>query len=231
VTPVFPAWFGIICAVGVMTGALCALVILADVLRHPQPMPVMNLVWPICALFGTPAVLALYFRGRRAPQRSARPFAIVVAEGTLHCGSGCALGDIVAEWWAFAAPSAAVAAGWHTLFAEKTYAVWLLDFVLAFAFGIAFQYFSIVPMRKLSPGKGLIAALKADALSLAAWQIGMYGAMAFLQFVIFEHCFGGQAAVDSVEFWAAMQVAMIAGFAASYPMNWWLILAGIKERM
>jgi hypothetical protein len=34
-----------------------------------------------------------------------------------------------------------------------------------------------------------------------------------------------------VEFWGAMQVAMIAGFITSYPMNWWLIRVGIKERM
>jgi len=28
-----------------------------------------------------------------------------------------------------------------------------------------------------------------------------------------------------------MQFAMIAGFATAYPMNWWLIRRGIKEKM
>jgi hypothetical protein len=28
-----------------------------------------------------------------------------------------------------------------------------------------------------------------------------------------------------------MQIGMIAGFATSYPMNWWLIRAGFKEAM
>ncbi|MEO8081682.1 MAG: DUF4396 domain-containing protein [Caldimonas sp.] len=28
-----------------------------------------------------------------------------------------------------------------------------------------------------------------------------------------------------------MQVAMVAGFVTAYPVNWWLIRAGIKERM
>jgi hypothetical protein len=28
-----------------------------------------------------------------------------------------------------------------------------------------------------------------------------------------------------------MQLAMIAGFGTSYPVNWWLITKGIKERM
>jgi len=32
------------------------------------------------------------------------------------------------------------------------------------------------------------------------------------------------------EFWFMMQIAMIAGFLTSYPV-WWLVEAGIKERM
>ena len=28
-----------------------------------------------------------------------------------------------------------------------------------------------------------------------------------------------------------MQIAMMAGFVTSYPVNWWLINSGLKERM
>jgi len=28
-----------------------------------------------------------------------------------------------------------------------------------------------------------------------------------------------------------MQLAMLAGFATSYPVNWWLIRSGLKEQM
>jgi Domain of unknown function (DUF4396) len=111
------------------------------------------------------------------------------------------------------------------------YAVWVLDFVFAYALGIVFQYYAIVPMRGLSPGQGLVAAVKADTASLIAWQVGMYGFMAFAQFYLFPHLTGQRAPVNSVEFWAAMQVAMVAGFLTSYPVNWWLVGAGIKERM
>jgi hypothetical protein len=31
----------------------CALVIAADLIRHPQKMWIMNLVWPLTALFGS----------------------------------------------------------------------------------------------------------------------------------------------------------------------------------
>ena len=243
----FPSWLSALCIVSLVVGLLCALIVLIDVWRRPQHMKIMNIVWPVCALFGTVFVLWLYIRfGREAADQSnqtehggkdssmpgvSQPYPIIVAKGTLHCGAGCTLGDIVAEWLAFAAPTIAIAFGWHSLFEEKTYAVWILDFLLAFAFGIIFQYFAIVPMRKLPPGEGIIAALKADSLSLTAWQIGMYCLMAVLQFAVFKRTFGAEAPVDSVEFWGAMQLAMIGGFITSYPMNWWLIRSGIKERM
>ncbi|HEY2035021.1 MAG TPA: DUF4396 domain-containing protein [Rhizomicrobium sp.] len=121
--------------------------------------------------------------------------------------------------------------GWHWLFAEKIFAVWVLDFILAFFFGIAFQYFTIAPMRGLGLRDGLIAALKADALSLTAWQIGMYGLMAIAQFWLFRGIFGARVDASMPEFWFAMQIAMIAGFITSYPVNWWLLRAGLKEKM
>ncbi len=128
---------------------------------------------------------------------------------------------------------AAVAAafGWKSLFGEKTFAVWIFDFILAFVLGIAFQYFTIQPMRHLSAMRGLVEALKADAASITAWQIGMYGFMAFAQFAWFAQAFGGEARVDTPEFWFAMQIAMLCGFATSYPVNWLLIRLGVKEEM
>lgn len=155
----------------------------------------------------------------------------MVLKGSSHCGAGCTLGDIVAEWTAFAFPVVATWFGWHSLFDEKLFAVWIADFLLAFLFGVGFQYFTIQPMRGLSPLQGIVAALKADVLSITAWHIGMYGLMAAIQFLWFTPAYGGIASVATPEFWFAMQLAMLAGFLASYPMNWWLIAAGFKERM
>ncbi len=240
----FPPWLDTLCTCTLVLGLLCAIAILTDILRRPPKMRIMSVVWPVSALFGTILVLWFYIgwgreknvnpRGKAARSRTAgkpQPFPIVVARGTLHCGAGCTLGDIVAEWLAFAVPGFAVVFGWHSLFAERAYAVWLLDFAVAFVFGILFQYFAIAPMRQLSVRQGIVAALKADTLSLAAWQIGMYCLMAYLQFVVFENSFHGPAPVNSVEFWSEMQLSMLAGFVTSYPMNWWLIRAGIKESM
>ncbi|MHA6720217.1 DUF4396 domain-containing protein [Sphingomonas sp. RS6] len=155
----------------------------------------------------------------------------MVLKGASHCGAGCTLGDIIAEWAAFAVPAIAIWFGWQSLFAEKLFAVWIVDFLLAFLIGVGFQHFTIKPTRDLSPGQGIIAALKADIASITAWQVGMYGLMAVIQFAWFKPAYGGIADVATPEFWFAMQLAMLAGFATSYPVNWRLIRAGLKERM
>jgi hypothetical protein len=235
----FPDWLIILSWSALYLGVGCAALILVDVARFPQHMGIMNVVWPVTALFGTVLVAALYFKyGRNAEpslhseksQAPETPFPIMVAKGTLHCGAGCTLGDVIAETLAFLFPAIAILFGWKTIFADKTYAVWILDFVLAFGLGIVFQYFAIVPMRKLAPLEGLREAFKADALSLICWQIGMYGLM-FLAQRYFSASFGQQAKPDSPVFWFAMQIAMVAGFVTSFPANWWLIRAGIKEKM
>ncbi|GKS57975.1 membrane protein [Nitrospira sp.] len=223
------AAFSLIVSVG------CALVIAFDIAAgRRQHAWIMNVVWPITALYAGPLALWAYYRlgrlsthhrmqeataqGRKPPAKE-KPFWQSVGLAATHCGSGCTLGDIVAESILLVLP--------FTLFGKAIFAAWLVDFVAAFLFGIAFQYFTIMPMRKLSPRDGLVAALKADTLSLTAWQVGMYGWMAIVTFVIMGH----QLDKTGPFFWFMMQIAMLAGFLTSYPINWWLLKAGIKERM
>ena len=170
-------------------------------------------------------------RDEKMPAKAETSFAVKVGKGGSHCGSGCTLGDIFAEWLVFFVPLIAVWFGYKSLFADKIFAVWIIDYIFAFAFGVAFQYFTIKPMRNLSPSRALIAAVKADVASLTAWQVGMYGFMAIAYFYIFRTILGLTLHVNSVEFWFMMQIAMLFGFATSYPVNWWLIRSGIKEAM
>jgi len=83
-------------------------------------------------------------------------------------------------------------------------------------------------MRNLSPGQGLVASLKADTLSLTAWQLGMYGWMALCLFVWFSE---QTLPKTSAAFWFMMQIAMLCGLVVAYPVNAWLIRKGIKEAM
>jgi uncharacterized protein DUF4396 len=242
-----PSWLHILSVVALAAGFLCAGIVLLDVLRSPQRMAIMNVVWPITALFGTVVIVWLYFRygklatrqavrsaehaGQKPPAPRETPFPAIVAKGAFHCGSGCCIGDICAEWLAFAFPAIALWLGWQQFFQEKMFAVWILDFVFAFVLGIAFQYFTIVPMRQLGKLEGIWQAIKADTFSLTAWQVGMYGFMAIAAFWLFRGVLGVRLEVNTAEFWFMMQIAMICGFATSYPVNWWLIKAGIKEKM
>ena len=227
-------WLTTIAIVSLVVAAGCALVIALDLAADPQHMWIMNVVWPLTALYAGPLALWSYYRVGRLSSREKvkqaqqrreempgkkKPFWQTSAIGATHCGSGCALGDICAEWFIFFVPL--------TLFGRTIFAAWVIDYILAFLFGIAFQFFTIKPMRQLSTGEGLKAALKADTLSLTSWQLGMYGWMAIAVFVIFGH----ELQKTDPVFWFMMQIAMIAGFVTSYPLNWWLIRKGVKEAM
>lgn len=245
-----PDWLHVLSIASLALGFASSLIIAADEVRHPQEMWIMNVVWPVSALFGSMLILWAYFAfGRLAAKQSpssggkvkdkahahGQPdqpsFPIKVGKGALHCGSGCTLGDILAEWLAFLVPAIAILLGWQWLFETKMFAVWILDYIFAFMLGIAFQYFTIQPMRNLSVSEGLVQAVKADAASLTAWQVGMYGFMAVAYFYIFRQALGAELRVDSAEFWFMMQIAMLCGFVTSYPVNWWLIRKGVKEAM
>jgi len=206
----------------------CALWIALDETRHPQSMGVMNVVWPVTALyFSVFAVWAYYHAGR---QRTAidmhmhggatkhSPTAMQVALGTSHCGAGCMLADVLCEF--------AIAATGVTLLGSVLWAEYAIDLVAAWALGIVFQYFAIKPMRTITTGQAIGAAIKADTLSIAAFQVGMYAWMALVHYRLFPHLTAFRPA-----YWLMMQAAMICGFATSYPMNWWLIRRGLKEAM
>ncbi|HTV80486.1 MAG TPA: DUF4396 domain-containing protein [Steroidobacteraceae bacterium] len=226
-----PPWLHDLSLAMLALAGLCSAVLAVHLLKHPQRMWIMNLVWPLCALFGSLWILWQYFRHGRSDAAGRRSFAVSVANGTLHCGSGCTLGDLLAEALVWVAPVIATWFGWRHLFRERIFAVWVLDYLLAFAVGIAFQYFTLAPMRGLSFLQGIRAAVKADALSLTAWQIGMYGFMAIAYFHWFGTLLHTSLSPDRPEFWFMMQLAMACGFITSYPVNWWLIRKGIKDRM
>ncbi len=230
-----PSSLVVVATGSLLLGAVCALTIVCDLaLGWKQRMWIMNVVWPVTALWAGPFALGAYFRyGRDASEKRSReakaqgrkppnqkhPFAVLAAKGTTHCGAGCSLADIIAEWVLVAIPL--------TLFGKKIFGAWAVDYVLALLIGIAFQYFTIKPMKGLSRGEGLKEAAKADFLSLTAWQVGMYGWMAVATFGLF----GRELDKTAPVFWFMMQIAMFLGFFTAYPVNWWLLKRGVKERM
>ncbi len=150
-----------------------------------------------------------------------RPRWVTMAIEVSHCGSGCTLGDVISE---FAIFWLGLTIAGVTLGAE-----YVGDYIFALAFGIIFQYFAIAPMRGLRLKAGLIAAAKADFISLTAFEIGLFSWMAIMAFVLFpapDHLMPSSAA-----YWLLMQIGLIIGYFSSWPANVWLVKRGIKVPM
>ncbi len=248
----YPQWLHILSWAYLSLSFACAAFILIDEFRRPQKMMIMNVVWPITALYFGPLAVWGYLKSglkttaqhmRRmhaeiraeldAEQRSgragvspgkatgeSRPTVEQIAVGVSHCGAGCTLGDIGAEWWVFLTALGFAGGEFQTRI--------LLDFLLAWGFGVAFQYFTIAPMRGLSAGKGIVQAMRVDTLSIVAFQIGMTAWMALTYYVIFP---APHLKTNEAVFWFMMQIAMMVGFFTSYPANAFLLGHGWKEKM
>ena len=105
---------------------ICAIVIAIDETRHPQKMWIMNVVWPVTALYFSAFVLWGYFRIGRGMAKSAMPGMSMdvqtpkteqkekkertrcdptwrqTAVSDTHCGAACVTGDVIAEFSLFA---------------------------------------------------------------------------------------------------------------------------------
>jgi hypothetical protein len=225
--------------VSIGTALLCALIIVLDEVRNPQPMGVMNVVWPVTALYFSIFAVWAYMRwgrpkaltrkpigstmndtsGEQAhPRRNPTPGQVAVSAS--HCGAGCMIADVLCAFL--------VAVASLRILGSSLWAEFLLDFIVAWMLGVLFQYFAIKPMRDLTPFQAVIVAAKADSLSIVAFQIGMYGWMALVHFKLFPdpHLTPFQS-----PFWLMMQTGMVCGFATTLPVNYLLIRNGVKEAM
>lgn len=230
----YPEWLHILAWVYIGICLACALGIAIHTLIRPQKMWIMGLVWPITALYMGPVAIYMYKRGLPVMERnSMTPQMKAIQErykdkpptmyqnilAVYHCGAGCSIGDLIAE---------SIVPTLGLTFAGEFGSKLVLDFVFAYILGIVFQYFTIVPMRGLSFGNGLVAAVRADTISITLFEIGMFAWMAIMYFLLFPspHLDPGLAV-----FWFNMQIAMIVGTATAVPANAWLIRKGWKEKM
>lgn len=218
--------------VSILVAFASAVMIGADILaRGRQIMGIMNVVWPVTALHWGPASLWGYFhigaKMRRQPGQSGHGAAEgeqaitwqMIAVSDSHCGAGCVLGDIAGEFIVFGT-------GWK-IAGQTLFASYAVDFIIAWALGILFQYFAIAPMRGLGVRQGVKAAIKADTLSIASFEVGLFGWMAIVNFVLFSP----PLRANQWAFWMMMQIGMTLGFFTASPVNRWLLEKGWKERM
>ena len=234
-------WLQLTACIWLATSAISFFVVLIDVPQRHLTMEIMKVVWPLTTLYMGPIGLYAYWSWGRLSvthspsadhptshhemaqhmdhhmsHRPSRPFWQSAFVSSTHCGAGCSLGDIIGEIILATIPF--VIAG------SSLFTSYVVDFVLAYIIGIAFQYFSIVPMHGLTPGEGLRAALKADTASLIAYEIGMFAWMGIIRWLL-------PITPAQPAYWFMMQIAMIIGFVTSYPANWVLVRRGIKHAM
>ena len=226
-----PTWLTVLAWISLAASFVCAGLIAVEIFvkGYRQHVWIMDAVWPLTALYSGPLGWLAYRRWGRlnSPRyrqetgdRHHYPFSVSVGISDTHCGAGCALGDLIAEWVLFAVGV--------TIAGVALWPEYIADFALAFIFGIAFQYSAITAMRRLSVRDGVIAALKSDTLSVITFEIGLFGWMALFFFVFFPN---PHLKPDHAPYWFLMQVGMILGFLTSFPANRWLIMRGIKEGM
>lgn len=131
---------------------------------------------------------------------------VTAFRATLHCLSGCAVGEVLG-----------MVIG--TALGLSNGATIALAVVLAFLFGYAF---TMVPLLRTGMGWRQVAklALAADTASIAIMEVvdnlvmlAVPGAM--------------DAPLSSPLFWAALGVALLVAGVAAYPVNRWLIARGL----
>ena len=219
------SWLEVVSWISIALGFVTAGIISIDVTAHRQKMPIMNVVWPITSLYFPLIGFWLYQTMGRpmaadAPaMKGERRYWKGIFVSATHCGSGCVIGDILG-------PPIVFGFG-LTLFGVVLLAEYVAEFVLAYAFGIAFQYFPIRWMRQVPPGVAVLDAVKADTLSLVAFEVGMLAWIALAYYVLVPW----HPRPNNAVFWFMMQLGMILGFLTTYPASWLLIRWGIKSGM
>jgi hypothetical protein len=129
----------------------------------------------------------------------------VAFSATLHCLTGCAIGEILGL-------AIGTALGWGNL---ETI---VLAIVLAFFFGYSF---TVVPLLRSGLAFGAAAgiALAADTISIAVMEIVDNAVVLLIPGAM-------DAGLDELLFWASLAFALAVAFVAAYPVNRWLIARG-----
>lgn len=129
----------------------------------------------------------------------------VAFSATLHCISGCAVGEILGM-------VIGTALGWSNL------GTIVLAVALAFLFGYSFTLFPLL-RSGIALATAVPLALASDTLSIAVMEVVDNAVMLTIP--------GAMAAdVDTLLFWGSLLLSLAIAFVAAYPVNRWLIKQG-----
>lgn len=132
----------------------------------------------------------------------------LATSATLHCLTGCAVGEFVGLL-------IGVALGLHPW--TTTVLSTFLSYVSGFSFGL---------MPLVRQGMSVAQAFKTiwlgEAISIGVMEVAMN---------LTDYHVGGMttSSVFSFQFWFGYAVALPAGFLAAWPVNWWLLKSSVKK--
>jgi hypothetical protein len=124
---------------------------------------------------------------------------------TLHCLTGCAIGEIAGL---MIGTAIGLSTGWTIVLAVS----------LAFLFGYTLSTFPLVKAG-LSVGAALAVVFAADTLSIATMELVDNAVMALIPGAM-------DAGLVNPTFWVAMMIALTVAFFAAYPVNRYLLARG-----
>jgi hypothetical protein len=133
---------------------------------------------------------------------------------TMHCAAGDGIGILA---------GAVLASTFHAAGPAEI----LLEYLLGFGFG--WMVFQALFMRDMVGGsyrRSLASTFMPELLSMNLLMAGMAPTMMILRAMLAR-----SAGPAMPAFWFVMSMALLAGFAVTYPMNWWLVGNHLKHGM
>ncbi|MFH8134064.1 DUF4396 domain-containing protein [Pantoea osteomyelitidis] len=209
-------------------GGCTALMILKDLFRHPHPVAVMNIIWPLTGLY-MPFLgwLAWWYLGRK-PSRQVKLLLLAPQKLQRHAGwqsifistsltaAACIFGNIITL------PIITLVKHF-TVFSPIGLQI-IISVALSLFIGLFFQFHAIRQREDLSIWRALLLALKTETFPLLIYQSGIFIFMALaLKFVLAQ-----QINPMLLVFWFMLQLAMMIGFLFSWPANHFLIKRGLN---
>ena len=204
----------VLCWLGLCAASVAYVAI--DIRRAPEP-TVMKWGWLLVTLYLGPIAAALYVFTDKEPgpgthEEFIRPLWKQGIGSTVHCIAGDATGIIVAA----------------TVTALLGLPMWI-DIIVEYLAGFAFGWFIFQALFMKSMYGSYSAALRKSFIP--EW-LSMNLMMAGMILVMVPGMMGrDMRAMDPAEilYWGVMSAGILAGFTAAYPVNVWLVSAGLKH--
>ena len=133
----------------------------------------------------------------------------LAASATAHCLTGCSIGEFIGL-------AIGVSLGW------SPWPIIILGTTLAYISGFAFTLIPLMRHKKMSLGSAFKLIWIGEAVSIFVMEF----AMNFTDFHM-----GGMTAGSmwTSQFWIGFAIALAAGYAAAYPINYWMLKRNLKN--